>query len=489
MNDDMRGLRRYLPLAISIGLVLVLGLVGLWAGREAGAQAESTHRSDRLALQQTLAGLTGQYPQVAAAELVDILGAQSRSGTAAWSGRAGSAADTARLRQMALGSRAMSAGAVLVAAGGVPVSAYLPAGRVLPASTDPGLSPLRATIARRDGSLPVSGVLQAGAQPVLAVAVPVTTASAGIEMLVGLSDLRTSQLQKYVERLVNADGRRGYLVDGAGLVIAGPTAAEVGKPLRYPHVLRAIGTTSDGVLDVREGGTTYTTSYAHSGSSGWTAVTVQDADRFLGPLRTASHRAQAALVLLLLIAGSALLVFHRIREAALRDVALSDELTGLYNRRGWFAVAGHEIERARRAGEPRALLFIDVDGLKQVNDALGHRDGDRAIAGVADVLRRCSRSCDVLGRLGGDEFVLLLGDGAPPDAVRNRVLEALDAHNRGSGARFELRLSIGAEVWYPDVAYSLDELVRLADGQMYADKTARPERHEGVVRPSVSADV
>jgi GGDEF domain-containing protein len=95
----------------------------------------------------------------------------------------------------------------------------------------------------------------------------------------------------------------------------------------------------------------------------------------------------------------------------------------------------------------------------------------------------------VLGRLGGDEFVLLLGDGAPPDAVRNRVLEALDAHNRGSGARFELRLSIGAEVWYPDVAYSLDELVRLADGQMYADKTARPERHEGVVRPSVSADV
>jgi diguanylate cyclase (GGDEF)-like protein len=212
-------------------------------------------------------------------------------------------------------------------------------------------------------------------------------------------------------------------------------------------------------------------------------MTVQESNLFLGPLRDASRRAQAAVVLLLVIAGSALLLLHRKRETALRDVALTDELTGLYNRRGWFTVADHEIERARRGKDRRGLLFIDVDGLKQVNDALGHREGDRAIAAAADVLRCCSRSSDVLGRLGGDEFVLLLGEGGSPTLVRERVVAALAEHNAGSGAPFELRLSIGAEVWYPDQACSLDELVRRADTQMYADKTARPERHVGLLRP------
>jgi diguanylate cyclase (GGDEF)-like protein len=145
-------------------------------------------------------------------------------------------------------------------------------------------------------------------------------------------------------------------------------------------------------------------------------------------------------------------------------------------------VASRGLERARRNGERRGLLFIDVDGLKQVNDELGHREGDRAIAAAADVLRGCARTSDVLGRLGGDEFLLLLGEAGEPHAVRQRVLTALEAHNPASGARFELRLSIGAEVWYPDAATTLDELVRRADGQMYADKSSRPVRPEGVVR-------
>lgn len=488
MTERGRGVRRHASLLVSVSLVLVLGLAGLWAGREAGAQAERTHRDDRLALQVTLAGLTGQYTQVAGAELLDIVGAQTRAGAAAWAGTAGNAGDAARLRDVAVGSRALAAGAVLVAPTGLPVSTYVPAGQVLPAATDPGWAPLRASVTSGRRTLPVSGVLMAGDKALVAVAVPVPLASGGSGLLVGLSDLRTGALQKYVTGLSRPDGRRGYVVDGSGLVIAGPTAAEVGRPLRYPSIRRAVLDGPQGIRDIRDGGTTYTTSYAAASTSGWTAVTLQEQGRFLGSLRTAARRAQAALVLLLLIAGGSLLFLHRKREAALRDVAVLDELTGLYNRRGWFAVASHDIERARRAGERRGLLFIDLDGLKQVNDALGHREGDRAIVDAADVLRQCARSSDVVGRLGGDEFVVLIGGDGSSDAVRDRVLAALDAHNVGSGAGFELRMSIGAEIWYPDDACTLDVLVQRADQLMYADKTARPGRHDGLVRPTASAD-
>jgi diguanylate cyclase (GGDEF)-like protein len=486
----MRGqpLRRHLVLPVSIALILLLGLAGLWAGREVGARAEATHRADRLSLQLTLGGLSGQYVQVSAAEILDIVGAQARAGTSAWDGTQGSASDAARLRVSAVGSRAMSAGAVLVGAGGVPLSSYVPPGRVLPSPTDQAWAPLRAAVLRQSGTVPVSDVLPAGAYPVSAVAVPVTTSTGGTALLVGLTDLRSSALQNYVEHLVNADGRRGYLLDGAGVVIAGPTRAEVGLPLRYRNVLRAVSTGRDGVTDVREGSTSYTASHARAGDTGWISLTLQDTDAFLGSLRSASRRAQAVLVLLLLTTGTALLLLHRRREAALRDVALLDELTGLYNRRGWFAVGNHEIERARRGGETRGLLFVDVDGLKQVNDALGHREGDRAIMAAADVLRSCARSSDVLGRLGGDEFVLLLGEDGTPDAVRQRVLDALALHNIGSDARFDLRLSIGAEVWSPDAAASLDELVRRADHAMYVEKRARPARHHGVIRIPEPAD-
>ena len=483
------GLRRHQSLALSIALVLLLGLVGLWSSHQAGTQAENTHRSDRLVLQRTLAGLTGQYTQVAGAELLDITRTQSRAGAAAWVGTPGAPADAARLKTVSVGSRALSAGAILVAPPGMPVNAYTPAGRVLPSPTDPGWEPLRASVAAHRQTLPVSGVLQAGPDPVIAVAVPVTLSSGATGLLVGLSSLRTNALQSYVEKLVNPDGRRGYVVDGRGVVIAGPTAKEVGQPLRLSHVLQAIALGKVGIRDVRDGGTSYTVSYANAGNTGWSALTIQDADRFAGPLRQASRRAEGAVVLLLLLAGTLLLLFYRKRESVLHDVAVSDELTGLYNRRGWFAVANHEIETARRSGEPRGLLFIDVDGLKQVNDALGHREGDRAIASAADVLRSCARASDVLGRLGGDEFVLLLGPGEAADLVRQRVLDVLEGHNKGSGAPFELRLSIGAEVWYPEEACSLDELVRRADGQMYADKVARPRRHEGLVRPPQPSDV
>ena len=146
-----------------------------------------------------------------------------------------------------------------------------------------------------------------------------------------------------------------------------------------------------------------------------------------------------------------------------------------------------ELARAARSGETRLAVFIDLDGLKQVNDILGHEEGDRAIASAAAVLRAACRSGDVLGRLGGDEFVVLLGDGADATVARQRIHGALDEFNAASSAAFDLRFSIGAELWNPDQPCSVDELVRRADARMYAHKQSRTDRYDNLIRVPAQA--
>jgi diguanylate cyclase (GGDEF)-like protein len=239
---------------------------------------------------------------------------------------------------------------------------------------------------------------------------------------------------------------------------------------------------TNGIADVRHAGRDLVVSYAAAGASGWYSVGVQDRDRFLGPLQDSARRAQIALVLLLLFAGSALLALHRRRESILRKATVRDDLTGTLNRRGWYDAAARQLERAARDQEPRGQLFMDLDGLKAINDTQGHVEGDRAIAATAQVLRTCTRSGDVLGRLGGDEFVLLLADGAAADLVRDRIALALAAANAVSDAGFDLRLSTGTAEWTPESGWPLDELVRRADADMYVDKDTRRQAGSGVVR-------
>jgi GGDEF domain-containing protein/CHASE3 domain sensor protein len=97
-------------------------------------------------------------------------------------------------------------------------------------------------------------------------------------------------------------------------------------------------------------------------------------------------------------------------QVALEQLASADELTGLQNRRGFLALAAQSIKLARRSQKPFALVFVDLDGLKKINDTLGHGDGDLAITDAAHVLGDSFRHCDVLGRLGGDEFAILMSD-------------------------------------------------------------------------------
>lgn len=472
-----RGLRRHTTLAVSGGLVLLLGVLGVLAGQSAGKQAREVHRTDRLDLQVTLAGLTEKYVMLIARDVQQALAEQGE-----WSSRAGAPETVTRLAALSGQVPAVDGGVVLVDGLGQPLGAA-PVGE-LPSQDDLGWQPLRASVLSGAGTLPVSGVLDGqGSNPRIAIGLPVTIDDGSTGLLIALWSARTNPLQDYVAAEEQNQDFAVYVTDAAGRVVAGPDSRELGQILPASSVRAALqDEAAAGVLESDIDGVRHVTVHAPVGSTGWTSMTIQDADAFEGALVRSSLLAQGTVVALLLIAGSGLVVLHRKRESALETVALRDELTGLYNRRGWYTLAEHELERARRHGSSRVLLFIDLDGLKQVNDVLGHREGDRAIAAAAAVLTSSSRSADVVGRLGGDEFVLLLGEDGQADLARQRLVEALSAHNLRSDAGFELRLSIGAEVWFPDQACTLDELVRRADAEMYIDKTSRPDRRNGVVR-------
>jgi len=165
-------------------------------------------------------------------------------------------------------------------------------------------------------------------------------------------------------------------------------------------------------------------------------------------------------------------------EDALRALSLVDELTGLYNRRGFLTVAGQALDRARGRGAPVLVFYMDVDRFKSVNDCFGHAEGDAALATLADVLRKTFRESDVVARLGGDEFVAFAVHGAGQTsagiaaAVVNRLQLQLDAVNATGGHPWRLDVSVGV-AWDPTDVAPLDALLAEADAMLYEEKCRR----------------
>jgi len=159
-------------------------------------------------------------------------------------------------------------------------------------------------------------------------------------------------------------------------------------------------------------------------------------------------------------------------EETLRALALVDDLTGLYNRRGFFTLSQQQLKTADRAKMRMALLFADFDGLKQINDALGHSEGDQALIETADVLRETFRESDIIARIGGDEFVVLAieTNGAPAEIIATRLQENLEAINAREGRRYKLSLSMGIAHYDPARPCSIDDLLAQADRAMYEQK-------------------
>lgn len=151
----------------------------------------------------------------------------------------------------------------------------------------------------------------------------------------------------------------------------------------------------------------------------------------------------------------------------LERAAVTDELTGLWNRRGFTIAATHALALADRQGVPVQLLFIDVDGLKRVNDRDGHGAGDAVLAAVGRAIRSVVRDADASARIGGDEFVVLLY-GTPSDQVA-AVVARLEARLAAdAGGPVELSIGVGARA--PGDHTVLEELLTVADERMYAEK-------------------
>jgi diguanylate cyclase (GGDEF)-like protein len=166
---------------------------------------------------------------------------------------------------------------------------------------------------------------------------------------------------------------------------------------------------------------------------------------------------------------------HVIVERELRHLALTDDLTCLYNRRGFFASATQQLKFASRKAQSMLLLYCDVDDLKKINDSFGHREGDLALVRTADALERAFRDSDILARLSGDEFaVLALETSSQNEAVLLRRLEKSVRKSSSTESRYELSLSVGVARFDPRQPISLGELMETADQSMYEQKRNRP---------------
>src|SRR5215203_2303945 len=164
-------------------------------------------------------------------------------------------------------------------------------------------------------------------------------------------------------------------------------------------------------------------------------------------------------------------------EDTLRNSSLKDDLTGLFNRRGLLKQAAPYFDFARRQKENLLLLFIDLDGMKRINDEFGHNEGDNALINTAAILNRSFRSSDIIARLGGDEFTVLVTDlnASKEDAIA-RLNENLKAYNASETRGHKLAFSIGVATLEPERMTCFEELLEQADQAMYEQKRMKRRR-------------
>lgn len=167
---------------------------------------------------------------------------------------------------------------------------------------------------------------------------------------------------------------------------------------------------------------------------------------------------------------------HRM-QSQLRTLSLVDELTGLYNRRGFLTLAEQQLKTAQRSNAEMRMFFADLDGMKQINDNYGHHEGDWAIIQTAEILRQTFRESDILARFGGDEFAALAA--TMPNDTEDKILRRLQANvltlNEKYRRPFTLRLSVGSAHFDSKNIRSLEHLMGEADKVLYEQKAHKRE--------------
>jgi len=166
-------------------------------------------------------------------------------------------------------------------------------------------------------------------------------------------------------------------------------------------------------------------------------------------------------------------------EEKLYTLSITDELTGLYNRRGFFTLAGHQLKSSKRYDKRIFLLYADLDNMKEINDTLGHAVGDVALVNFANILRSTYRESDVIARLGGDEFVVYPVGTTEDNAgiIGARLQLNIEEYNAIGENKFNLSVSIGVVPCDSESSQTLDELLAQADKLMYEIKKQKYKSH------------
>lgn len=335
------------------------------------------------------------------------------------------------------------------------------------------------------GRVAVSDVVPSAARsvPVVGLAVPFATSEGSRTYSGALAIAGTSLGSSYLRNLSPIKGASVWLIDGTAQTIASSSSASQSPDLLMredPALFAALQDQSRGSYEGPVGNSRF--AVADVGGTSWRlVVSAPESQIFIGI--GGIH----GLLPWLMFAGLALavagVVLSQIKLAKTRArqldsvslLALTDPMTGLYNRRGYELLIAQLLRDATREKRQAFLMIFDMDGLKGINDRLGHAVGDEAITAAATLLRTTFRDNDVIARLGGDEFAVM---GMHPDpgsdgsAQLGRLNDALDFYNAREGASFRLDLSVGLAIWDPSHPTSLDDLEDEADRRMYADKVS-----------------
>ena len=194
------------------------------------------------------------------------------------------------------------------------------------------------------------------------------------------------------------------------------------------------------------------------------------------PWWTASRAGWIVALLVLVILAMAVWIAVVRKQSSLRLLTVTDPLTGLLNRRGFLLLAEQQWKLAQRSKTHLILFYIDLDRFKEINDSLGHKEGDLALQAVAALLRQSFRKTDILGRLGGDEFAVFAIDARPDsqETLELRLKKSLEAANEKAAKPYQLSLSTGVLACGAELgSLAIEELLAQADTLMYECKRAR----------------
>ena len=162
-------------------------------------------------------------------------------------------------------------------------------------------------------------------------------------------------------------------------------------------------------------------------------------------------------------------------EEELRTLSLTDELTGLYNRRGFMTLAAQYFKIANRMKDKVSVLYADLDGLKGINDTFGHQAGDRALMETASLLRKTFRESDIVARIGGDEFVVMpvIMSNVTHETIAARIHDNIAAINAQPARKYTLSLSYGIAFYDPEHPCTAEDLLDQGDRRMYENKKSK----------------